>query len=169
MELYGKRLRLTSVGAEAARDLLPAYNGDERFLRWSGYDTGKVSLEAIQVNMQETLGHPGGTVWRITDLLEQLVGVAETALVPPPETGWIALLLIQREFQGRGYGSEAAKLLEDYLLSRPGIKQVGLAVLRQNAPALAFWAKRGYIRDEAVKDNHGNEVYKYHLLSSKRA
>ena len=168
MELYGERLRLTSVGAEAARDLLPAYNGDERFLRWSEYDAGKMPLETIQADIQETLGYPGGAIWRIADLVGQLLGVAETALVPPPETGWIALLLIQREFQGRGYGSEAAKLLEDYLLSLPGIKQVGLAVLRQNAPALVFWEKRGYIRGEAIKDSHGNEVYKYHLSGHER-
>lgn len=169
MELYGEQLKLTSAGTEAAEELLPAYNGDERFLRWSGYGTGKMSLEMLQADVQETLSYPGGTIWRITDLAGQLVGVAETALVPPPETGWIALLLIRRKFQGRGYGSEAAKLLEDYLLSLPGIKQVGLAVLLQNMPALDFWEKRGYIRGEAVKDNHGNEVYRYYLPGSKRA
>ncbi len=165
MELYGKHLRLTAVGAEAAEELLPAYNGDERFLRWSGYETGRIPLETIQAGIQETLGHPGGTIWRVTDLAGQLAGVAETALVPP-ETGWIALLLIRREFQERGYGSEAAKLLEDYLLSLPDVKKIGLAVLQQNAPALAFWEKRGYMRGQAVKDTHGNEVYRFHLTSS---
>ncbi len=163
MELYGKRLELTSVGVEVAEELLPAYNGDERFLRWSGYDAGKMSLETLQADMQETLSYPGGTIWRITDLAGQLVGAAETVLWPDPESGWIGLLLIRREFQRCGYGSAAAQLLEDYLFSLSGIKKIGLAVLVQNAPALAFWEKRGYLRDEPVKDNHGNEVYRYHL------
>lgn len=169
MEFYGKRIKLTRVGIESAEALLPAYNGDEQFLRWSGHSSGKMSLEAVQADIQEALDYPGGAVWRIDDLAGQLVGVAGTILGLAPQSGWIGLLLIQREQQGHGYGSEAATLLESYLLSLPEIKRVGLAVLLQNTPALAFWEKRGYIRDEQKKDTQGNEVYKYHLPASGRA
>lgn len=162
MELHGKHLKLASVDMEAAEELLPAYNGDTQFLLWSG-DGPALTLDLVRADMQETLGMPGGTVWCITDGPANLIGVAETALVPPSATGWIALLLIQRAYQRRGYGSEAASLLEQHLFAQPQVTRIGLAVLTQNEPGLDFWEGRGYMRESLRRDNHGNEVYRYFL------
>lgn len=104
-----------------------------------------------------------GLIWQIRTLTGKLIGVAETAILHPPHGAWISLLLIQRAFQGLGYGSEAASLLEGYLFSSPEITQIGLAVLVKNAPALVFWKKRGYIQRASTHDTHGNDVYLYFL------
>lgn len=162
MELRGSHVILTKAGLEEASALLAAYNGDEQFNVWSGF-APKITLSEVQADMQETLHLPEGTIWRITDTTHTLVGAAATALVPPPSTAWIALLLIMRSFQGRGYGSEAAAQLENHLFSSPHITQVGLAVLVQNGPALAFWEKRGYVRGERSRDTQNHDVYKLHL------
>jgi ubiquinone/menaquinone biosynthesis C-methylase UbiE len=79
--------------------------------------------------------------------------------VPPPHGGWIALLIIVQDYQRRGYGTAAADLLEAHLFDQPGVRRIGLGVLVQNAPALAFWEGRGYQRGLLRRDNHGNEVY----------
>ena len=163
MELRGTRVILTKVGMEAASELLPAFNGDEQFNEWCGYASG-LTLARVQADIQGTLDLPGGAIWRITDTTNTLVGVAETALVPSPHTGWIALLIIMHEFQGRGYGSEVAAQLEQHLFSYPQITQIGLGVLVQNAPAMAFWEKRGYVRGERRRDTEGDDVYEYHLM-----
>ncbi len=162
MELHSEHLRLESVGLEAAEALLLAYNGDAQFNVWSGCDP-VLTLDLVCADMEETLKLPGGTVWRIADHQDMLVGVAATALVPQPDTGWIALLLIRREYQRRGYGSEAAALLEKYLFSDPQVTRIGLAVLTQNVPGLAFWEGRGYGRDSARRDDHNQELYRYFL------
>ena len=162
MELRGERLVLTSVTIKEASVLLPAFNGDEQFNRWSGH-TSDWTLEQVQADLLGTLNQPGGVVWRLADQREVLVGVAKTALLPSPDTGWIDLLVIQRAFQGRGYGSEAATLLETHLFSSAGIRQIALAVLVQNTPAMAFWEKRGYVRGGRYLDNEGDEVYAYLL------
>ncbi len=164
MELYGARLVLTSASLDDAEALLPAFNGDEQFNRWSG-DGPVLSLDLVRADMQETLDLPGGVVWRITHRAGSLIGVAATACVRPGRP-WIGLLLIRREFQRRGYGTEAAGLLEEYLFSLPDVEEVGLAVLVQNAPALVFWERRGYVRVEHRRDNHGREVYSYSLSRS---
>lgn len=162
MELHGKHLVLTSVTIEEAPILLPAFNGDEQFNQWTGHASG-LTLEQIQADMLGTLNQPGGVVWHLADQAGALVGVAKTALLPSPGTAWIDLLVIQRAFQGRGYGSEAATLLETHLFSSPGIRQIALAVLVQNTPAMAFWEKRGYVRGGRYLDNEGDEVYAYVL------
>lgn len=156
VELVGQRVVLTSVGKDAAEELQPAFNGDAQFNTWSG--AGEMTVEAVRADMIETLGMPGGAVWRIALKDGALVGAAEMALVPPPSTAWIALLIIRHEAQRQGYGTEAADLLEAHLLAQPGIEHIGLGVLTQNAPALAFWEGRGYRRGLVRRDTHGNEV-----------
>lgn len=162
MELQEVHLKLTSVSLEAAEELLPAYNGDAQFNVWSGFSPA-LTLDLVRADMQTTLALPGGIVWSITDATGEVVGVAATALVPPPDSAWIALLLIRREQQRRGYGSEAASLLEQHLFAQPQVTRIGLAVLTQNAPGLTFWEGRGYVRESLRRDDHGNEVYRYFL------
>jgi RimJ/RimL family protein N-acetyltransferase len=162
MELHGEHLVLTSVTIEEAPVLLPTFNGDEQFNQWSGHTSG-LTLEQVQADMLGTLHQPGGAVWRLVDRTGALVGVAKTALLPSPCTAWIDLLVIGRAFQGRGYGSEAASLLETYLFTSAGIRQIALAVLVQNTPAMAFWEKRGYVRGGRYLDNEGDDVYAYLL------
>src|SRR5437879_3134369 len=125
MELLGKRLILTSVSLNAAETLLLAFNGDRQFNVWSGYASA-MTLDQVRTDMAETQNLPGGVVWQITDKTDTLVGVAETALFPP-NTAWIALLIICHDFQGRGYGSEAATLLENHLFTYPEMTRIGLA------------------------------------------
>lgn len=163
MELRGKHVVLTSASIEDAPALLPAFNGDEQFNQWSGHASA-LTLAQVQADMLGTLNQPGGVVWRIADRREALVGVAKTALLPSPDTAWIDLLIIARAFQGRGYGSEAATLLESHLFSSPEIRQIALAVMVQNIPAIAFWEKRGHVRGVRYLDNEGDDVYAYLLV-----
>ena len=152
-ELTGQRLILTSVGPDAAATLLPAFNGDAQFNAWGG--TAEMTLEAVRADLLETSSMPGGTIWHITDRSGMLLGVAETALVPPPHGAWIALLIIQQAFQRQGYGTEAAELLEKHLFAQTGVTRIGLGVLVVNTPALAFWEKRGFQRGLTRRETTG--------------
>lgn len=77
---------------------------------------------------------------------------------------WIALLLIRRIFQRRGYGAEAATLLEEYLFAQPRVARIGLAVLTVNAATLAFCERRGYQREGTpYPDAQGHQVYRLTL------
>lgn len=161
-ELRDTHLTLTRGSLEIAPALLPAFNGDEQFNIWSGYGS-EMTMAETQKDIQETLDLPDGAVWRIADTTNTLIGVAETALFQQSSTAWIALLIIMREFQGCGYGSHAAALLEKHLFAHPHITQIGLAVLVQNTPAQTFWEKRGYVRGKRCNDTQGHDVYEYHL------
>ena len=165
MELHGKRLTLKIASINDAEVLLPIFNSDEQFNIWSGLEP-TMSLEAVRAELQETLALPEGTVWQIYNETGTLIGVAETAVLHPQDGAWVALLLIKREFQGCGYGSEAATLLETHFFLSYDITQIGLAVLVKNAPALAFWEKRGYIRGKRTNDQHGSDVYEYYLTDA---
>jgi RimJ/RimL family protein N-acetyltransferase len=161
MNILGKKVSLILASVESAEELLPAFNGDAQFLRWSGYPSGMMSLSQARDDIRETSELPGGSTWRIADREGRLIGVAEIAFHPSVSTGWIALLIIRREFQGRGYGREAASLLKDYIFSSPEVTELGLGVLIQNTPAQAFWESCGYVRNARHRDTHGNDCYMY--------
>ncbi len=167
MRLQGNRLTLTSKTIEDAQTLLPAFNGDTQFNEWRNRPQGLVLNDAC-ADIEDMLSQTGGSVWGIFDQNSTLIGIAETAYFSFPETAWIDLLIIRDAFQGQGYGSEAASLLELYLFSSSEVRQIKLSILVQNAPALAFWEKRGYERGERYLDSDGDDVYAY-LLHRSRA
>ena len=167
MELRGEHLVLTSVGLESAEALLPAFNGDEQFNVWSDFPNN-MSLDDVRQDIKESQHLPEGKVWRIDEIIgeddgkDTLVGVAETALYPNPEIGWIALLIIRRQFQGRSFGTEVVNLLEHYLYTHPHVRHIGLGVLIENLPAQRFWESRGYVRGDRKLDSGGHDCYEYH-------
>jgi RimJ/RimL family protein N-acetyltransferase len=162
MHLQGAHLKLIPASIDMAEDLLPAFNGDEQFTRWSGHSS-EMSLAQVHDDIQEIAALPDGITWGIADHMNTLVGVAQTTFHPTPRTGWIALLIIRNEFQGSGYGREAATLLENYLFSSPEVTEIGLGILVRNRPAQAFWEKRGYVRIAQRLDTHHNDCYEYRL------
>lgn len=157
MQLQSKLMTLTSVGIDAAPELVPAYNGDAQFNIWrDGHPL--IDEAAVRADMIETLSMPGGMVWRIADVTaDMLLGVATTAFVPPPHNAWIALLIIDQQRQRQGWGTAAADLLERYLFTPPEITHVGLALQAQNVGALRFWEGRGYASGLRRKE-FGNEI-----------
>ncbi len=158
MELRGARLTLVTAGVDDSAELLPAFNGDERFTAISGGPA--LTLDAAKADIIETLSLPGGAVWRFRETVTgALVGMATTAVVPPPSNGWIAFFIIVRNRQRQGLGSEAATLLEQRFFADPAIARVGLPVHAANAAALAFWEGRGYARGLRRHDQYGNEVW----------
>jgi RimJ/RimL family protein N-acetyltransferase len=166
-QLHGQRLLLTSVNQSATVELLPAFNGDQAFSRLSGSE--EVMTEAAaQAEVMETLGMPGGAVWKITNTIGELIGVAETAFVPPPHTAWIAFFLIRKAYQRQGYGTEAADLLERFLFAEPEVTSIGLGVLVENVAGTTFWKNRAYEVGMRRRDQHLNEIMTLRLRRSER-
>lgn len=155
--LQGARVTMTTASVDDATDLIPAYNGDPDFNLLNG-GTAELTLEAVRADLIEAHALPGGTVWRIADAGGEVLGVATTALIPPPHSAWIALLIIRQPFQRQGYGTEVAELLEQRFFARPAIVHIGLAVQEENTRALAFWEKRGYRRGLHRRDQLGRNI-----------
>jgi RimJ/RimL family protein N-acetyltransferase len=162
MELRGDRLIASTAGRDDAAALLPAFNGDERFIELSGGPP--MTLAAAEADIDQALSQPGGAVWRFNaSETGQLVGIAITALVPPPNNAWIAFFMIMRPFQRQGYGSEAAVLLERHFFEDRGVARIGLPVHAHNDGALAFWEARGYTRGLLRHDLFASEIWTLRL------
>jgi RimJ/RimL family protein N-acetyltransferase len=56
---------------------------------------------------------------------------------------WLGLLMIHRDYQGYGYGTNAYFTLEEELKEK-GITKIRLAVIEQHEKAKAFWESLGF-------------------------
>jgi len=69
------------------------------------------------------------------------------------------------EFHGKGYGSEAAKLLTEHAFNQLNYHKVYARAQKQNKPSIGIWKKLGFEKEGEFKDhtyaqgNYQNVVY----------
>jgi RimJ/RimL family protein N-acetyltransferase len=69
-------------------------------------------------------------------------------------TAWVGLSLFGQEDTRKGYGRRMLQLLFDYLRDELAIRKVSLEVLSRNSPALALYAKLGFVEEGRLKRHH---------------
>jgi diamine N-acetyltransferase len=77
--------------------------------------------------------------------------------IPPPDTvrGFILVrLMIDRRFQGRGFGRGALEAIVELIRSR-GLPTIRLSVVQDNEQALEFYRRNGFAETGAIE---GGEV-----------
>lgn len=76
----------------------------------------------------------------------ELVGVIDLVdSFPVPTTAMLGLLLIADTHRRSGIGTRAVRAVEDLVASWGTCDRVRIAVVRANAPAMAFWDALGYL------------------------
>lgn len=93
---------------------------------------------------------------------ETLVGFAMYGYFPRPAPGqlWLDRLLIDKRYQGRGYGRQAVLALLDRLHTEYASDRVYLSVYENNALAIRLYRQIGF-RFNGEKDTKGESVMVY--------
>lgn len=73
---------------------------------------------------------------------------------------WLGLLMIHRDYQGYGFGSNAFILFEENIKIK-GIPSIRLGILPKNASAKSFWKSHGFDYVENKTSTNGLEVEIY--------
>lgn len=76
---------------------------------------------------------------------------------PPFGRVWLDRLLIDRRYQGRGYGKEAVELLLEQLWREYHRRKIYLSVYQENAAAIRLYQKFGFAFNGEL-DLHGESV-----------
>ena len=72
--------------------------------------------------------------------------------------------MIDKNFQGRGYGTEALKLILDYLKNEGRFESVEICVKKEDAPAITLYEKVGFKNSGYIDENLPDCVnYIYYL------
>lgn len=73
---------------------------------------------------------------------------------------WLDRLLVDKEYQGRGYGKEAVAKLLDRLCREYGRSKIYLSVYKENTAAIALYEQFGF-RFNGKLDTKGEQIMVY--------
>ncbi|MFP4343435.1 MAG: GNAT family N-acetyltransferase [Anaerolineales bacterium] len=96
-------------------------------------------------------------VWFIIALQEDDRPVGECGLLrlfPAWRTTDLSIILGERDAWGRGYGTEAIRLLLDYAFGALNLHRVAIGVVGFNERALRFYEKVGFRREGVQRDGY---------------
>ncbi|WP_137994266.1 GNAT family N-acetyltransferase [Streptomyces vilmorinianum] len=129
-------------------ELTALYASNREFQQLSGDfpDPDDIRPEQVAVSLADELAQPGGPEVLLARSEGRLVGIAVTLAHHPDPADpdpWLGLLLVDAREHRAGHGRRLAAAVEDRFRAagRTGLK---LAVLEDNARALAFWTSLGY-------------------------
>ena len=77
----------------------------------------------------------------------------------PNRSGELGILIGDREFQSKGYGSEAMGLLLDYGFATLGLHRIQLYVYANNARAIRCYEKVGFVPKRVIDTPDGPALY----------
>ncbi len=111
-----------------------------------GYGREPISKLQLQDELAAAEGTEGRRLFAIERCHDRtLVGVADVYVeATMSDTATIGLLLIGGPYQGQGFGSETADLLEQMLFAEPEIEYIMAGVADGSDLGLRFWQRRGY-------------------------
>ncbi len=82
---------------------------------------------------------------------------------PKDKCPWLGLLMIHRDYQGYGFGSQAYTLYENEMQSR-GVERVRIGVISENTKAHRFWLKLGFLYIKTSNWENGKEIICYEKI-----
>ena len=89
-----------------------------------------------------------------------VVGFAMYGCFGENKETWIDRILIDEQYQRKGYGREAMKLLINLVLNKYDINTIYLSIVRNNDIARALYKELGF-RYTSIDDLNGELIFKY--------
>ncbi len=99
----------------------------------------------------------GNRRWFTVVLAEDDRPIGEAGLLritEPWRCADVSMILGERDCLGRGYGSEAMRLLLDYAFGEMGLHRIGIGVFDFNAEAIRYYEKNGFRREGVLRDGY---------------
>jgi GNAT superfamily N-acetyltransferase len=94
----------------------------------------------------------------IFDASDQLAGVFDLIKsFPNSRTLMLGLMLLDPSCRGKGYGSMAYEILEEWAVSE-SFNKIRIGVLFGNERGLKFWEKTGFVKTGEVKEYLSHKV-----------
>lgn len=157
LELTSARLRIREVEAEDLPALLPVYTSNPAFVQQnegSEGEVGRYDLARWRRDWQIAQMMPGNHWLGCYLKTEQMpVGIV-LFLAEHEEDGqpWLGSLVVHKEYQRQGLGTEIFQRLTDYFRQELGWSNLRAGVKAQNEVGLAFLERMGF---QMVKSGNG--------------
>lgn len=150
--LTGKLTRLIAAEPDARGELVAKWSWDSEFMQL--FNTSLVMPRAVKAAQAWTREHaqqirPEHYQFMIQRLEDDCI-IGETGLADalnPSGEAWFWIGIGERALWGRGYGSDAAKILLRFAFQELNLHRVSLAVFEYNARAIRSYEKSAFVQE----------------------
>lgn len=155
-------ITLDRIKTGQIRALMEILNSDPYFNRVTkGKDSFTLEEALVEIHESEELGTESYFI--IKD--EERIGILEFLMENPADDfTWLGLLLIAKEYQRQGNGTEAFQLFCSMMVDR-NVDKFRIGVSKGNEPANGFWKELGFVPIEVRVKEDGREIIisEYHI------
>ena len=160
----GKLVRLAALNPETDAEAIAHWSRDSEYWRLKSPSPARPSRTAAVRQRLEDRGEEAMLAIR-TLADDRFIGQIGLWTVPPHGDAWVGIHIGEREYWGRGYGSDAMRVMLRYAFTELNLQRVSLDALATNARAIRSYEKcgfvvEGYTRQAARYDGrYFDEVY----------
>lgn len=144
----GKLVRLSAIDPEELSKSFSRWNRDSEFKRLLDFDPARLhSTKATREWMEKHLEEEKDTFWFSIQTLEdgRLLGDIDLMVINwASRDAFVGLGIGEREFWGKGYGTEAMRLVLHYAFLELNLRRVTLNVFEYNERAIRSYEKAGF-------------------------
>lgn len=160
VSLYrGRLLRLSAPLPEDA-EIIARWSEDSVYMRM--LDDDPVHLQRPESDL--IAGGPNYFHLRTLED-DQFIGFAVLFNIRwPAGTAMMAMGIGEPGYRGRGYGSDALRLLLGYGFRELGLHRIGLTVIDYNHAAIRAYERAGFVMEGTERDFVLREGQRYHML-----
>jgi RimJ/RimL family protein N-acetyltransferase len=154
--LSGELVHLTEDNPEVMAVQLFRWNRDTEWYRFLDTDPPRLFSEKKVKEFQEKnleKDNSGGLFFHIRTLLDDtLIGfIGLFDLFLHHGDSLVAIALGERKFWGKGYGTDAMKIILRYAFNELNLRKVGLIVFEYNLRAIRSYEKVGFIPEGRIR------------------
>ncbi|KAA0549901.1 GNAT family N-acetyltransferase [Bacillus sp. BGMRC 2118] len=148
---HGNLVRLTAP-KQSDVDIMAAWHEDAEFLR--NVDTDVAKIKSIQQLEEEERRHSTSFYFRVRTLEEdKLIGFVVIHSVEwNNRSGMLAIGIGDAAYRGRGYGTDAIKLILQYAFHELNLNRVGLDVIEYNEKGIRAYEKAGFRQEGKMRE-----------------
>jgi RimJ/RimL family protein N-acetyltransferase len=143
--LTGRLTRLTAVNPDTDPEIIARWSRDSQFWRLAHPESAyPVSARGVKRALEERpLDRPGFAIRTLSD--KRLIGLIGLYTVfQPQREAFIGIQIGEREYWGKGYGTDALRVLLHYAFGELNLYRISLSVLEGNERAMRSYEKCGF-------------------------
>ncbi|MBI4674560.1 MAG: GNAT family N-acetyltransferase [Chloroflexi bacterium] len=150
----GELTKLTACNPESDAKIMEVWHRDTEFFRLAyGRIAQPWSVEHIKKRIENHGGEVNEPVFAIRTLADdKLIGQIGLWIEPSQVEGFVWILIGERDYWGRGFGTDAMRVLLRYAFRELNLHRVVLRVFAFNTRAIRSYEKVGYVHEGRVRN-----------------
>lgn len=167
---HGERVRLTSEEPEDLAKVEVRWQRDSEFIRLADGDPVRLNSEKrirewlVENRVDNGLQPERYTFWVRTLAEDRLIGEFSLWVDLIHSVAWVGIAIGERDFWGKGYGTDMMKLCLQYAFTELCMERVSLGVHEYNPRALRLYEKCGFRLEGRTRQDVLREGKRYDSL-----